>query len=68
MGKGRENNYIFFKKKIDFNEKYTVNLNNSKARYITKSPRDKSEKVIKTALRFYESEAFAIKGLELVKE
>lgn len=46
---------------------YTVNLNNSKARYITKSPRDKSDKVIKTALLFYESETYHIKGLELFK-
>lgn len=45
---------------------YTVNLNNSKARYITKSPRDKSNKVVKPALLFYES--FQIKGLELFKE
>ena len=52
----------------DLNEHYTVNLNNSKARYITKSPRDKSDKIVKTALRFYESETFHIKGLELYKE
>ena len=50
----------------DLNEHYTVNLNNSKARYITKSPRDKSDKIVKTALRFYESEN--LKGLELYKE
>ena len=52
----------------DLNEHYTVNLNNSKARYITKSPRDKSDKIVKTALRFYESETSYIKGLELYKE
>jgi len=46
--------------------KYTKNLNNSKARYITKSPRDTSDKVVKTALRFYES--IELKGLELFKE
>jgi len=46
--------------------KYTKNLNNSKARYITKSPRDTSDKVVKTALRFYES--VELKGLELFKE
>lgn len=51
----------------DLNEQYTINLNNSKARYITKSPRDTSDRVIKTALRFYEPEASHIKGLELFK-
>ncbi len=55
-------------KNEDLNEHYTVNLNNSKARYITKSPRDKSDKIVKTALRFYESETSHIKGLELYKE
>ena len=47
---------------------YTMNFSNSKARYITKSPRDKSDKVLKTSLRFYESDIFHIKGLELFKE
>lgn len=55
-------------KNEDLNEQHTVNLNNSKARYITKSPRDKSDKIVKTALRFYEFETFHIKGLELYKE
>jgi hypothetical protein len=49
----------------DLEGKYTVNLNNSKARYITKSPINKSDKVVKKALLFYES--FQIKGLELFK-
>ncbi len=44
-----------------------LNFNNSKARYIFKSPRDKSDKVVKTALKFYESEIFWIKGMELFK-
>ncbi len=72
-GKGtwqKEGKIVVFSsnKKTDFNEKYTVNLNNSKARYITKSPRDKSDKVVKTALRFYESETFHIEGLTVFKE
>ncbi|MEZ4792247.1 MAG: hypothetical protein R2783_01845 [Gelidibacter sp.] len=53
-------------KKDDLNERYTVNLNNSKARYITKSPRDTSDKEVKTALRFYESDN--IKGLVVYEE
>ncbi|HEX9825771.1 MAG TPA: hypothetical protein VGA80_04170 [Flavobacteriaceae bacterium] len=57
---------ILFSNETDnLNGQYTVNLNNSKARYITKSPRNTSDKVIKTALLFYESDH--IKGLELFK-
>jgi hypothetical protein len=59
---------LFSEEKQNPNQLYTLNLNKSKARYITKSPRDKSDKVIKTALRFYESETFHIIGLELFKE
>jgi len=59
---------MFFSNKGDLNEEYTVNLNNSKARYIIKSPRDKSDKIIKTALRFYDSEMSHISGLIVFKE
>lgn len=69
-GKGTwvlEGNIItLFSKETDINEQYTVNLNQSKARYISKSPRDTSDKIVKTALRFYASNN--IKGLELFKE
>jgi hypothetical protein len=58
----------FYSKPSDINDEFSVNLNNSKARYITKSPRDKSDNIVKTALLFYESETFHIKGLELFKE
>lgn len=58
----------FRAKPSNFDQEFTVNLNNSKARYITKSARDKSDKVVKTALRFYESETFNIEGLQLFKE
>jgi hypothetical protein len=71
-GKGTweaEKNLIFFNtdKEKDLDDKYSIDFTNSKARYITKSPRDKSDKIIKTALRFYESDQFYIKGLELFK-
>ena len=59
---------IFYSNEGDLNGQYTVNLKNSKARYITKSPRDKSDKIVKTALLFYESETFHVKGLELYKD
>jgi hypothetical protein len=72
-GKGTwkaEKNLIFFytNKETDLDEKYTMDFTNSKARHIAKSPRDKSDKVVKTTLRFYESDIFHIKGLELFKE
>jgi len=60
---------IFFSNESDnLVGSYTLNLNNSKARYITKSPRDKTDKVVETALQFYESETFHIKGLKVTKK
>jgi hypothetical protein len=72
-GKGTwkaKKNLIFFytDKETDFDETYTIDFTNSKAKYITKSPRDTSKKVVKTALRFYEYINSLIKGLELFKE
>ena len=57
---------VFFSSESDIlDETYSVNLNNSKARYITKSPRDKTDKVVETALHFYESDQ--VKGLKVTK-
>lgn len=71
-GKGtwsQDNKVIYFTSKTsDIDEKHTLNFNNSKARYISKSPRDKSSRAIKTAIRFYESEVGIAKGLTLVKK
>lgn len=39
-----------------FDDKFTLNFKGSKARFDTKSPRDKSNKVVKTSIRFLESE------------
>ena len=41
---------------IDFDEKYTLDFNETKARFITKSPRDNSDREIKTSIQFYKSE------------
>ena len=54
-------------KEKDMNATYTLNLNNTKARYISKSPRDKSARDIKTALKFYASEITWLKGESLYK-
>ncbi|MGB6269125.1 MAG: hypothetical protein WBF67_08955 [Olleya sp.] len=51
----------------DFDEKFTLDFNKTKARFITKSPRDKSNRDIKTALRFYQCEIFWIRGMKLEK-
>lgn len=54
-------------KKEDFDEKYTLDFNNSIARFVTKNPRDKSDKVVKTRLTFLESEIFWMKGIDVFK-
>ena len=57
--------YFYTDKTTEIDEKYILNFTNTQARYITKSPRDKSDKVIKTHLRFYESEIPELKGWTL---
>ncbi|MDI6031709.1 hypothetical protein QLS91_01340 [Flavobacterium sp. LB2P84] len=71
-GKGRwtaKDNVITFSssKQEDFNEKYTLDFNNSKARFVTKNPRDKSDRIIKTKLTFVESEIFWMQRLDVFK-
>lgn len=62
-----EKNLIFFSAgSNDFDEKHTLDFNNTKARFITKSPRDKSDREIKTSILFYESD-FWLTGNTLVK-
>ncbi|MGC1632906.1 MAG: hypothetical protein WA749_12420 [Gelidibacter sp.] len=51
----------------DFDEKFTLDFDTSKARFISKHPRDKSDKVVETALRFYESKIFWIEHLYILK-
>ncbi len=51
----------------DLDEKYTLDFSNSKARIITKPFRDKTDRVIKTRLQFFESEIFWIERLEILK-
>ena len=70
-GKGTwkaEKNLVFFSsdKDKDSDEKYIYDFTNSKARWIKKSPRDLSDKVVKESLLFYESDV--IKGLKLIKK
>ena len=71
-GKGKwssKDNVITFSsnKKEDFNDKYTLDFNNSKARFVTKNPKDKTDQVIKTKLTFLESGIFWMKKLDVFK-
>ena len=45
-----------------------INLKDTKAHFITKSPRDKSSRKIPTSLKFYESNIPWIKGIPLEKQ
>lgn len=64
--KSEKNLIIFSSGSNDFDEKHTLDFNNTKARFITKSPRDKSDREIKTSLLFYESDSW-LTGNTLVK-
>jgi hypothetical protein len=71
-GKGKwtikDNVISFFSdKQKDLDEKHTLDFNNSKARFVTKSPRDKTDQVIKTRLSFLESEIPWMKRIDLLK-
>ena len=71
-GKGKwtaKDNLITFSadKKEDFDEKYTLDFNKSIARFVTKNPRDKSDKVVKTKLVFVESEISWMHRLDIFK-
>lgn len=52
-------------KEID--EKYTLDFSNSRARFITKPERDKTDRIIETRLQFFESEIFWIERLKILK-
>lgn len=53
---------------LDVNDDFILDLNGSKAHYISRSPRDKSSKVVKTRLKFYMSTIFWVKDMELIKK
>lgn len=71
-GKGKwsaKNNMITFSsnKKEDFDEKYTLDFNNSTARFVTKNPRDKTDQIVKTRLTFLESGIRYMQKLDIFK-
>jgi len=72
-GKGTwraDKNHISFytDKENDIDDTYTLNFNNSKARIISKSPRDKSTRIIKEAILFYRSKIPWVKRMKLTKK
>jgi hypothetical protein len=71
-GKGNwkaEYNIITFSadKQKDFDEKYTLDFNNSKARFVTKSPKDKTDKIVKTRIKFFASDISFMSTIDLLK-
>lgn len=58
----------FFTDASDLDDKFTLNFTGTKARFISKSPRDKSDRMIETALSFYESEISWITGMKVIKQ
>ena len=55
-------------KEKDLDEKHTMDFSNSKARFITKPSRDKTDRMIKDRLKFFKSEIFWIEGLDIFKK
>ncbi|CAD0007035.1 hypothetical protein [Flavobacterium chungangense] len=71
-GKGKwsakDNLVTFFSnKQEDFDAKYTLDFNNSTARFVTKNPRDKSDKIVQTKLTFLESEISWMRRIDIFK-
>ncbi|MEE9362351.1 MAG: hypothetical protein V3U92_07120 [Cellulophaga sp.] len=67
--KAKKNIVSFFTdKENDIDEKHTLDFNNSKARFISKSPRDKTDKIVKTSLQFFESKIFWIEKMKIFKK
>ena len=72
-GKGKwtvANNVIAFSsdKQKDFDEKYTLDFTNSKAMFVTKSPRDQTDKIVKERIKFFESQVSFMKTINLLKQ
>ncbi len=58
---------FFTDKEKDLDQQDVLDFRNSKAHYITKPARDKTDRVIKSRLTFFKSGIFWIKGLDIFK-
>lgn len=70
-GKGKwtvEKNVISFfsDKQKDLDDKFTVDFTNTKARFITKLPRDKTDKIVPTKLQFLKSSIAWMNRIDLL--
>ncbi|NND16554.1 MAG: hypothetical protein HKN89_09560 [Eudoraea sp.] len=52
----------------DFDQKYTLDFNGSKARFISKSQRDITDKVVPIRLQFFESNIFWMERIDIHKK
>ncbi len=58
----------FFTEVGDLHEQYTLDFTGTQARWVSKSPRDKSDREVETRLRFFESQIFWIEGIDMYKK
>lgn len=58
---------VFTTTEDDINDQFTIDLNNTKARFFKKSPRNKSPKIQPTYIQFFESDYSLTKNLKLPK-
>ena len=58
---------IFTTTENDMNDQFTIDLNNTKARFFKKSPRNKSPKIQPTYIQFFESENQILQHLKITK-
>lgn len=58
---------FFADQENDFDKKFTLDFGNSSARFVTKSSRDNTDRLIKTRLKFFESKIFWIEGIDIFK-
>ena len=52
----------------DLNHTFSLDLDGSKARFVSKHPRDTSDRIVKTRLQFYDSDIFWVKTKALFKQ
>ncbi|MDT0555352.1 hypothetical protein [Patiriisocius hiemis] len=59
---------FFTDKETDIDEKYTLDFNETKARFHSKNPRDKSDRVILPSLTFFESNIPILENFKVFKK
>lgn len=52
----------------DIDNLHSLDFDGSKARFISKSPRDKSNRIVKKSLQFFESKIFWVERLQISKK